>query len=55
MVFRGNVLLIINNMDKILILEITEEKSRSITEPENEKTLRGSKKASLKIYGLTSL
>lgn len=42
-VFQGNVLLIINNMDKILILEITEEKSRSITEPENEKTLRGSK------------
>lgn len=42
-VFQGSVLLIANNADKIIILEVTEEKTRSISEPENEKTLRGSK------------
>jgi hypothetical protein len=42
-VFQGNVLLIINNIEQIIILEVTEEKSRQITEPENERTLRGTK------------
>lgn len=42
-VFQGKVVLIIDNMDKIILLEAGGVKSRNISEPENEKTLRGSK------------
>ncbi len=41
--FEGRVILIVNNIDQIIILEVAGGKSRQITEPANEKTLRGSK------------
>lgn len=42
-VFRGTVLLIINGVSSYICLEVGGGKARQITEPENEKTLRGSK------------
>jgi hypothetical protein len=42
-IFQGKVALIINNIGQIILLEVEGGKARQITEPENEKTLRGSK------------
>ncbi|HYF82201.1 MAG TPA: spore germination protein [Clostridia bacterium] len=41
--FQGRVILLLNNIDQIIILEVAGVKARQVTEPENERTLRGSK------------
>jgi len=42
-IFLGKIALIIDNADKIILMEVGGVKTRDIAEPENEKTLRGSK------------
>jgi len=42
-IFQGRVALLLDNIDKIILLEVSGKKARQIAEPENEKTLRGSK------------
>jgi spore germination protein KA len=41
--FQGRVVLIMDNIDQIIILEVAGAKARPVTEPENERTLRGPK------------
>ena len=42
-IFEGSIALIINGIDQIIIMEVSEAKERQVDEPENEKMLRGSK------------
>ncbi len=42
-IFQGKVALVIDKTDRIILMEVGGVKTRNITEPENEKTLRGSK------------
>ncbi len=42
-IFEGRVVLIVNNTDQIIIMEVAGAKGREISEPENEKSLRGTK------------
>ncbi len=42
-IFQGKAALLINNIAQIILIEVSGEKTREISEPENEKTLRGSK------------
>ena len=42
-IFEGRVVLLVNNFNQIIILEVAGTKARQISEPVNEKALRGSK------------
>jgi len=42
-IFEGRAVLIVNNQDQLIVLEVAGAKSRQVAEPENEKSLRGSK------------
>ncbi|KUO70966.1 MAG: hypothetical protein APF77_14110 [Clostridia bacterium BRH_c25] len=41
--FEGKVILLVNSIDQIIIMEVAGGKARQVTEPESEKTLRGTK------------
>lgn len=42
-IFEGRVVILIDSLEQIIVLEVAGTKSRQVSEPENEKALRGSK------------